>query len=160
MVQAIDRLRLIHSPRKKTVIILCNIPLDLPVDELVTWRELAGDDRLAEALETCDENGWEALPLEPAELTRLFPELWATEKAAERWFGNNPQNPRITITRGERRPALRRPIDALVVRSANVLLQIVSEFDRVRRANMLVERTHVSVYLQKLEMIGSRSPGD
>jgi len=49
MVQAVDRLRLIHSPREKTVVILCNIPLDLPVDELVTWRELAGDDRLEEA---------------------------------------------------------------------------------------------------------------
>jgi hypothetical protein len=93
MVQTVDRLRLIHSRRKKTVIILCNIPLGLPVDELVTWRELVGDDRLAEALETCDENGWEALPLEPGELTRLFPELWGTEKAAERWLGNNPLTP-------------------------------------------------------------------
>jgi hypothetical protein len=99
MVQAIDRLRLIHSPRKKTVIILCNIPLDIPVDELVTWRELVGDNRLAAALEICDENGWEALPLEPAELTRLFPELWGTDKAAERWLGNNPLNPFITIIR-------------------------------------------------------------
>jgi hypothetical protein len=99
MVQAIDRLRLLHSPRKKTVIILCNIPLDIPVDEVVTWRELVGDDRLAEALEICDENGWEALPLEPSELTRLFPELWGTEKAAERWLGNNPLNTLISIIR-------------------------------------------------------------
>jgi hypothetical protein len=99
IVQAIDRLRLIHSPREKTVVILCNIPLDIPVDELVTWRELVGDNRLAAALETCDENGWEALPLEPGELTRLFPELWGTEKAAERWFGNNPLNPLISIIR-------------------------------------------------------------
>src|ERR1700730_4542622 len=50
MIQAIDRLRLIHSAREKTVYILCNIPLDIPVDELVTWRELAGDSRLADAL--------------------------------------------------------------------------------------------------------------
>jgi hypothetical protein len=35
MLQAIDRLRLIHSAREKTVYILCNIPLDIPVDELV-----------------------------------------------------------------------------------------------------------------------------
>jgi hypothetical protein len=83
MVQAIDRLRLIHSPREKTVIILCNIPLDLPVDELVTWRELAGDGKLEEALELCDENGWEALPLEPGELSRLFPELWGGESRGE-----------------------------------------------------------------------------
>jgi hypothetical protein len=99
MIQAIDRLRLIHSPREKTVVILCNIPLDIPVDELVTWRELVGDNRLAAALETCDENGWEALPLEPGELTRLFPELWGTEKAAERWLGNNPLDPFISIIR-------------------------------------------------------------
>jgi hypothetical protein len=57
MIQAIDRLRLIHSPRKKTVVILCNIPLDIPVDELVTWHQLAGDGRLAQALEMCEENG-------------------------------------------------------------------------------------------------------
>jgi hypothetical protein len=65
MVQAIDRLRLVHSLRKKTVVILCNIPLDIPVDELVTWRELVGDGRLARALEICEENGWEALPWHP-----------------------------------------------------------------------------------------------
>jgi hypothetical protein len=45
MMQAIDRLRLIHSAREKTVYILCNIPLNIPVDELVTWRELVGDSR-------------------------------------------------------------------------------------------------------------------
>jgi hypothetical protein len=73
-----DGLRLIHSPRKKTVAILCNIPLDMPVDDLVTWRELVGDGRLARALEVCEENGWEALPLAPGELVRLFPELWET----------------------------------------------------------------------------------
>jgi hypothetical protein len=83
MVQAIDRLRLIHSEREKTVVILCNIPLDLPVDELMTWRELTGDGRLLKALEICEENGWEALPLAVKELTRLFPDLWSTRKAAE-----------------------------------------------------------------------------
>jgi hypothetical protein len=99
MVQAVDRLRLIHSEREKTVYILCNIPLDIPVDELVTWRELAGDDRLAEALALCEENGWDALPLAPEKLSELFPELWGTEKAAERWLGNNPLDPSISIIR-------------------------------------------------------------
>ena len=99
MLQAIDRLRLTHRPRKKTVAILCNIPLDIPVDELVTWRELAGDGRLARALEACEENGWEALPLAAKELTRLFPELWRTRKAAEDWVRKNPLNPRISIIR-------------------------------------------------------------
>jgi hypothetical protein len=99
MVQAIDRLRLIHSEREKTVVILCNIPLAIPVDELVTWRELVGDDRLAEALALCEEKGWDALPLAPEKLSELFPELWGTEKAAERWLGNNPLNPFISIIR-------------------------------------------------------------
>jgi hypothetical protein len=99
MVQAIDRLRLIHSEREKTVFILCNIPLDMPVDELITWRQLAGDGRLVKALEACEENGWEALPLAPGELTRLFPELWGTEKAAERWLSKNPLNACISIIR-------------------------------------------------------------
>src|SRR6516162_2711193 len=73
MVQAIDRLRLIHSERQKTVCILCNIPLDIPVDGLVTWRQLIGDNRLAQALETCEEKGWNALPFAASELTELFP---------------------------------------------------------------------------------------
>jgi hypothetical protein len=97
MVQAIDRLRLIHSERKKTVFILCNIPLDLPVDDLVTWRELVGDGRLTEALAACEENGWEALPLAAKELTRVFPKLWGTEKAAENWLRKNPPKSCISI---------------------------------------------------------------
>ena len=36
MLQAIDRLRLIHTQKRKTVYILCSIPLDTSVDELVT----------------------------------------------------------------------------------------------------------------------------
>jgi hypothetical protein len=56
------------------VCIICDIPLGIPVDELVTWG-LAGDGRLARALETCDKKGWDALPLAAAELARLFPVL-------------------------------------------------------------------------------------
>jgi hypothetical protein len=46
MIQAIDRLRLVHNERR-TVYIFCKIPLDLPVDELLTWKQLIGDRRLA-----------------------------------------------------------------------------------------------------------------
>jgi hypothetical protein len=90
MIQAIDRLRLIHNEKRKRVYILCNIPLDLPIDELVTWKQLIGDRRLADALAECDERGWDALPLAAKELSRLFPDLWATKKAAERWIVKNP----------------------------------------------------------------------
>src|SRR5215471_8895736 len=99
MLQAIDRLRLIHSPWKKTVIILCNIPLDIPVDALVTWRELVGDGRLARALEACEENGWEALPLAAKSLSELRPEIWVTEVASEAWLRKNRLKPSISIIR-------------------------------------------------------------
>lgn len=39
--QAIDRLRLVHNQKPKRVIILCNIPIDITVDELLTLDELA-----------------------------------------------------------------------------------------------------------------------
>jgi len=73
MVQAIDRLRLIHSTREKAVFILCNIPLDIPVDELVTWRELAGDGRLAKTLQACKEEGWMRSLWRPKSYTACSP---------------------------------------------------------------------------------------
>jgi hypothetical protein len=90
MVQAIDRLRLIYTKKRKTVYILCSIPLDIPIDELVTWKQLTGDRRLSDVLAKCDAKGWDALPLPPRDLSRLFPDLWATPKAAERWIAKNP----------------------------------------------------------------------
>jgi hypothetical protein len=90
MIQAIDRLRLIHNEKRKRVYILCSIPLDLPIDELVTWKQLAGDRRLSDALAECDERGWDALPLTAKGLSRLFPNLWGSGKAAERWAAKNP----------------------------------------------------------------------
>jgi hypothetical protein len=77
MVQAIDRLRLIHNEKRKTVYILCSIPLDIPVDELVTWAQLTGDRRWSDALAECDARGWDALPLASKEMSRLFPNLWS-----------------------------------------------------------------------------------
>lgn len=85
-VQAIDRLRLIHSTTTKAVYILSNIPLDIDVDELVTWDELMEGARLEQA--------WNALPdvmpLQPDWLARRFPRLWKTPDAAKadvrRWL--------------------------------------------------------------------------
>jgi hypothetical protein len=45
------------------------------------------------------EEGLGGAPLAAADLARLFPELWETEKAAEQWLGNNPLNPLISIIR-------------------------------------------------------------
>ena len=73
----------ITQRKAETVYILCSIPLDIPVDELVTWKQLIGDRRLSDALAECDTRGWDALPLAPRQFSRLFPDLWDTEKAAE-----------------------------------------------------------------------------
>jgi hypothetical protein len=99
MLQAIDRLRLIHNRRRKNVYILCNIPLGLPVDELLTWDQLQarvmGDPRLRQALAKCDAKGWDALPLTSRELYRLFPDVWSSDKAAGRWLDKNPPEAHI-----------------------------------------------------------------
>jgi hypothetical protein len=47
-----------YAEKRKTVYIVCNIPLDLPIDELVTWSNSPGT---ADWLS--DEQGWDALPL-------------------------------------------------------------------------------------------------
>jgi hypothetical protein len=49
MLQMIDRLRLLHHDgAPKEVIILCSVPLDIEVDQLVTWEELAGNQKLSQ----------------------------------------------------------------------------------------------------------------
>ncbi|MBI4377377.1 MAG: hypothetical protein HY549_13135 [Elusimicrobia bacterium] len=78
--QAIDRVRLVHCETPKVVLILCNLPLDIDVDRLVSWRDLAnGGCRLDQALKR---NGW-ALPLVPSCLARNWPDLFASPRAAE-----------------------------------------------------------------------------
>jgi hypothetical protein len=84
------RLRLIHTEQRKTVYILCSVPLGVPVDEPVTWKQLFGDRRLSDALAKCDARGWDALRSAPRELCRLIPCLWPSAKAAERWIAKNP----------------------------------------------------------------------
>jgi hypothetical protein len=72
-------------------------PLDIPVDELLTWKQLIGDRRLSDALAECDEQGWDALPLAAKEMRRLFPHLWAMKKSAERGTAKNPPEPHRDI---------------------------------------------------------------
>jgi hypothetical protein len=78
--QAVDRIRLVHCESPKLVFLLSNLPLDIDVDRLVTWRELlAGGDRLDLALQR---NGY-ALPLVPSCLARNWPDLFASPRAAD-----------------------------------------------------------------------------
>ncbi|HAZ09085.1 MAG TPA: hypothetical protein DCZ01_11335 [Elusimicrobia bacterium] len=80
LAQAIDRVRLVHCETPKVVLILCNLPLDIDVDRLVSWRDLVnGGCRLDQALKR---NGW-ALPLVPSCLARNWPDLFSSPRAAE-----------------------------------------------------------------------------
>ena len=93
MLQAVDRLRLVHSPSVKPVFILSNVPLDLTIDETVTLEQLAGEDDLVGQL--LDHFGG-AIPLRASLLHEHRPDLFSTEKAAEKWAG--PFTPRGLIS--------------------------------------------------------------
>jgi hypothetical protein len=78
--QAIDRLRLVHAESPKEVLILCNLPLDVTVDKLVSWPTVRdGGSRIARAYRSLGG----ALALVPGVLTTRFPELYPSQKSAE-----------------------------------------------------------------------------
>ena len=75
--QAVDRLRAIHG-EDKTVFVVSNVPLDLTVDQLVTWGELVPDE-----LAVMVARG--AIAQHPADLAALYPDLFPTPKVARHW---------------------------------------------------------------------------
>lgn len=81
--QAVDRLRLVHSTRQKTVVLLSSLVLDIDVDETRTWNDLVQGSRLEQAWATC--NG--TLPLNPDWLAAKFTNLWPTPAAAKKDIG-------------------------------------------------------------------------
>ncbi len=120
--QAIDRLRLIHNTDKKYVWILCSIPLDLPVDSLVTWQGLRGAAfKLWAVLKKCDTNGRNAVSLAAKELSGNFPDLWETTRKASKWLDKKPLDPCIGFIRdwgflAEYRPQGQRSWSRAIVR--------------------------------------------
>ena len=78
--QVIDRLRLIHTSQPKRVIVVSNIPLDIEVDQLIPFHELARQTRLERAMSEL--NG--VVPLNPEWLSGRFPHLWETAAAAQK----------------------------------------------------------------------------
>jgi hypothetical protein len=104
LIQALDRARLIWG-EPKDVYILCDIPLPgVEIDRLVPWDVLRGADRLNRAIEAQEARGKRALPLSARWLFETFPDpdMWQTEKAAERWLESSPEikdlrkNPRLS----------------------------------------------------------------
>jgi hypothetical protein len=74
ILQAIDRLRLIHAKQPKRVLILCSIPLDITVDAILSLDQLAGTPgregplaRLQRCLDTVD-----LVPLGARDLYQAF----------------------------------------------------------------------------------------
>jgi hypothetical protein len=93
LIQAIDRARLIWG-EPKDVYILCDIPLPgVEIDRLVPWDVLRGADRLGRAIAELAARGKRALPLSARWLATTFPapDMWQTEKAAERWLENSSE---------------------------------------------------------------------
>ena len=77
-IQALARLRLIRAKTSKHVYILSNLPVDIPIDHLVSWDEIMPS-RLDRVLEQDD-----GIALSPKGLYQTRPDAFETEKAAER----------------------------------------------------------------------------
>ncbi|WP_132255336.1 bifunctional DNA primase/polymerase [Methylobacterium segetis] len=79
VVQAIDRLRLLHRSQQAAVYLLTDLPVDVTVDRLEPWRSLVEQrsriDRAASRLPG-------VLPLVPDWLVSERPDLWSTKKEA------------------------------------------------------------------------------
>jgi hypothetical protein len=77
--QAVDRLRLIHAARTKTIYLLCNLPLPgLPPDELVSLDDLLLPGRIAEVMLR------DFAVAGPKALAARHPDLFPTVGAAKR----------------------------------------------------------------------------
>ena len=76
--QAVDRLRLIHATKPKTIYLLCNLPLPgLPPDELVALDDLLLPGRIAEVMLR------DFAVAGPKALAARHPDLFPTVKTAQ-----------------------------------------------------------------------------
>lgn len=74
--QAIARLRLVHSPRIKHVFLLSNLPVEMPVDRLVSWDQVHPDDAERELVKTG------SYPLSPRSMQVMRPDLASSPSMA------------------------------------------------------------------------------
>ncbi len=75
--QAIDRIRLIHNTRPKSVILIGSTPINATIDEAVSWSDFKqGGTRIDRVIEA---HGF--LPLSSREAARLFPDVWSESTA-------------------------------------------------------------------------------
>lgn len=77
-VQAIARLRLVHAPYVKNVVLLGNLPVEMPVDQLVRFDELMPDRIEIELIRKGN------VPMTPLGLLKMRPDLVSTASNAEK----------------------------------------------------------------------------
>ena len=77
-VQAIARLRLVHSPKPKRVFLLSNVPLEMQVDDFVQMNDLMPDQLEYELIKTGN------IPLTPLGLVTMRQDLAANAEAARK----------------------------------------------------------------------------
>lgn len=77
-VQAIARLRLVHAPYVKNVVLLGNLPVEMPVDQFVRFDELMPDRLEIELIRKGN------VPITPLGLLKMRPDLVSTASNAEK----------------------------------------------------------------------------
>jgi len=77
-IQAIARLRLVHNKQRKRVFILSNVPLEIPIDQLVKFDDLMPDRLEYEFLKAGN------IPLTPLGVFKLRPDLAGSEDSARK----------------------------------------------------------------------------
>jgi hypothetical protein len=91
-VQAIARLRLVHSPIKKRVFLLGNLPIEMPIDEVLPYNDLMPERMEAELFRAGN------LPLSQLGLQIMRPDLVQSEKAAENMLNRSKFKRPATLT--------------------------------------------------------------
>ena len=85
-IQAISKLRLIHNKHRKRVFILSNVPLEIPVDQLIKFDDLMPDRLEYEFLKAGN------IPLTPLGLLKLRPDLAANNEGAKKLIQRSSLN--------------------------------------------------------------------
>jgi hypothetical protein len=114
-VQAIARLRLVHSPIKKRVFLLGNLPIEMPIDEVLPYNDLMPERMEAELFRAGN------LPLSQLGLQIMRPDLVQSEKAAENMLNRSKFKRPATLTLdrfGRTFPDLRRATMCIVTFAA------------------------------------------
>ena len=114
-VQAIARLRLVHSPIEKRVFLLGNLPIEMPIDEVLSYDELMPEGMEDELFKRGN------LPLSQLGLQIMRPDLVQSEKAAENMLNRSKFKRPATLTLdrfGRTFPDLRRATMCIVTFAA------------------------------------------